>query len=874
MRARDIRQRFLDYFAGEGHTVVQSGPLIPVGDPTLFFTNAGMVPFKNVFLGAEERPYRRAASAQKCLRVQGKHNDLEEVGRTPRHHTLFEMLGNFSFGEYFKKEAIAFAWELLTREFHLPKDRLVATIFRDDDEAATLWETHLPRERIFRFDEADNFWAMGETGPCGPCSELHYDWAPKRGVPTIADVASDRFWEVWNLVFMQYNRTREGALTPLTKPSIDTGMGLERLAAILQGKASNYDTDLFTPLLTAVERIARVSYGAGAESDISMRVLADHIRATAFLIAEGVLPSNEGRGYVLRRIMRRAIRHGKRLGMDAPFFHQLVPVLVDEMGMAYPELARHEQMIAQVVAAEETRFFETLEKGLAILQDRFAALRTRGETTLPGDIVFQLYDTYGFPKDLTEDIAAEEQLRVDHDGFAKCMEAQRTLARSASKIGGVEKTLPVYEEMAAEGLRGVFTGYTAESGTATVVALVREGVRVTHADAGEVVEVLVDQTPFYAEAGGQVGDIGTIRAEGVHATVQETQRPLPGLILHRATVTHGRLTVGARATLAIDADRRDQIRKHHSATHLLHKALREALGDHVRQAGSLVAPDRLRFDFSHFAVVTPAQIREIEADVNRVIQANLPVTTVERPREEAIAAGAMAFFGEKYGATVRVVTMGQYSMELCGGTHVRATGEIGALKIVGESSVAAGMRRVEALCGRAVVQYLQTLEREQGVLAGLLKVGPAEVRGRVERLMEQMRTLERDVRAARVKAASDEDLLASATQVEGITVVAGVVHGIDHKALREVGDRYRQRVTSGIVALGTIHGDRAHVIVMVTADLTRRFSAHALLQPVVAALEGKGGGRADFAQGGGPKVDALETALATLPNHLGTSYAS
>ncbi len=861
--ARQIRQQFLDFFAGQGHQVVPSSSLIPAGDPTLFFTNAGMVQFKNVFLGEEVRAYTRAATSQKCLRVQGKHNDLEEVGRTPRHHTLFEMLGNFSFGDYFKSQAIAYAWELLTKVYGIPADRLVATVYEQDDEAAKLWTAHLPADRIFRFGEKDNFWAMGENGPCGPCSELHFDWHPEKGKPTKQDVESGRFWEVWNLVFMQYNRA-DGQLAPLAKPSIDTGMGLERLTAILQGKTSNYETDLFTPIIRQIETITRRSYGHDANHDTSMRVIADHIRATTFLIADGILPSNEGRGYVLRRIMRRAIRHGKMLGMESPFFARVAPAVIDEMGLAYPELVRHQQVITKVIEQEEVRFYETLAHGLSILQDTFTRLREHRASTVPGDVAFKLYDTYGFPKDLTDDIAAEAGFTVDHEGFERHMAEQREQARSASKSGAAAKADPIYQTMYDDGLRTQFVGYTADNAEGTVLALIHHGKRVEQVGQGQDVQIITDRTPLYGEGGGQIGDTGTMLAEGVRVEVRDTQKPFIDLFVHTAIVQHGTLRVGAKVVLAVDADRREEIRKHHTATHILHKALREVLGEHVKQAGSLVAPDRLRFDFSHFAQITAEQLADIEADANRIIQGNIALQISEQAREEAIGKGAMAFFGEKYGATVRVVEIPGYSLELCGGTHVRATGDIGACKIVSESGVAAGVRRIEALCGHAVVSYLQRLEHERHQLAQLLKVGPQEIVGRVEKLVEQVKLLEREKHAAKVQSIGSRDLMSDVRERDGVKWLVTEVRDVDHKALREIGDQYRQRLGSGVVALATIADDKVSLIVMVTKDLTDRYHAGDLIRPAVEILGGKGGGRPDMAQGGGPNVEKLNEALKTL----------
>ncbi|MBI4238135.1 MAG: alanine--tRNA ligase [Deltaproteobacteria bacterium] len=866
LRARDIRQTFLDFFAGHGHAAVASGPLVPADDPTLFFTNAGMVQFKGLFLGEERRDYVRATTAQPCLRVAGKHNDLEEVGRTPRHHTLFEMLGNFSFGDYFKADAIALAWELLTRKFGIPADRLVATVYEKDDEAEQLWTRFLPRERIFRFGEKDNFWAMGDTGPCGPCSELHFDWTPTTTPPTRADVESGRFWEVWNLVFMQFNRSADGTMTPLAKPSIDTGMGLERLCAVLQGKRSNYETDLFAPLIARIEQVTGRSYTQGdAPHDVSIRVIADHIRATAFLIAGGVLPSNEGRGYVLRRIMRRAIRHGRMLGRREAFFAEILPALIEEMGGAYPELPQHRAFIDEVMRNEEARFLATLENGLAILNEAFTELAQQQSQLLPGAVAFKLYDTFGFPKDLTEDIAKEHGVAIDHAGFEVCMERQRAQARVHWKGSGAGTLADAYRVLQQQGVRSVFRGYTDDVATGQIVTLLRDGVAVAEARVGDAVEVVTDRSPFYAEQGGQIGDTGTLFGPDGEVEISDTQRPYAGIIVHRGRVVQGHVHASDAVRLVIDAERRNQIRKHHTATHLLHQALRAALGEHVKQAGSLVAPDRLRFDFAHFAPLTADQITEIEREANRIIQENITLAIREEPKQVALARGAMAFFGEKYGDVVRVVEVPGYSIELCGGTHARATGDIGAVKVVSEGSVGAGVRRIEAVCGRALIAYLQSLEGEQRDLAGLLKVGPQEVTGKVRKLLEQVKEMERELRAARQRTATGAAQGDNAVRVvNGVKVMARVVPDVDPKTLRTLGDQYKQQLGSGIVALATVRDGKASVVVMVTKDLCDRYPAPQLIQPLVAALGGTGGGRPDLAQGGGTQVEALVSALANF----------
>lgn len=878
MNSAEIRERFLKFFEGEGHARVPSSPLVPL-DPTLFFTNAGMVQFKGVFVGEESRPFMRACSSQKCMRVSGKHNDLENVGRTPRHHTFFEMLGNFSFGDYFKKEAIAYAWELLTKGYGLPKERLVVTVFQDDDDAAKLWAAHVPKDRIFRLGEADNFWAMGETGPCGPCSEILYDWAPSKKKITPDDICSDRFWEVWNLVFMQYNRDAKGKLAPLKKPSIDTGMGLERITAIIQGKQSNYDTDLFAPLIAKIAEVTGKKYGGNLEprtsnlaQNVSIRVIADHIRGTAFLIADGVQPSNEGRGYVLRRIMRRAMRHGRMLigGVNQPFFAPLAHVVIDQMGPAYPELVAHRAFIEQTIRREEERFYETLEKGLGILTEAFATLPKGRKAVVPGALVFRLYDTYGFPKDLTADIAAEKGYAIDEAGFEKLMGAQRQKARAAWKGTGDAGVAPAHAMLHQDGVKTQFLGYTQTTATARVSAILAKGRRVREASAAEAIEFVTDVTPFYGEGGGQVGDTGMAVADGLEIEITDTKKPYPTLFIHHARVVKGAVREGMPLTLAIDAERRDHIRRNHTATHLLHKALREVLGEHVKQAGSLVAPDRLRFDFSHHGAMTPEEIARIEADVNRVVRANIPLVIQEKPHAEAVAQGAMAYFGEKYGSVVRVVEVPGYSMELCGGTHVRATGDIGLCKIVSQGSVAAGVRRVEAVTGLGAEEYLRRLEGERQELAAMLKVAPQELAARVKKLAEQVKHLERELHELQTSRThgANADLSAQVRDVGGVKFLAAEVAIHSPAELRALADQYRQKLGSGIVVLGAKLEGKASLIVMVTKDLVDRFKANELIQPLAKALQGTGGGRPDMAQGGGPDIARLGEALAALPRHL------
>ncbi|HPQ81059.1 MAG TPA: alanine--tRNA ligase, partial [bacterium] len=756
MKSRDVREAFLAYFESNGHARVKSASLVPQNDPSLFFTNAGMVQFKELFLGEESRSYRRACSSQKCMRVSGKHNDLENVGHTPRHHTFFEMLGNFSFGDYFKEEAIAFGWEFLTREMGLPKERLYATVFRDDDEAERLWRKHVPADRIFRLDEKDNFWAMGDTGPCGPCSEIIWDFGS--GPVSREDLDSERFMEIWNLVFMQFNRNSKGETSPLAAPSIDTGMGLERLSAVMQGVNSSWDTDLFVPLISRIAEVTGSSPGESPEVDIALRVIADHIRGSVFLVGDGVIPSNEGRGYVLRRILRRAIRYGKRLGQDAPFLAELAHAVVDEMGAVYPELATHQHFIEKVIGAEDERFYETLDRGLELLQGEME--KTKG-ATITGDVAFQLYDTYGFPLDVTQQIAAERGFSVDEKGFQLRMEEQRARARASWKGSGEEGVAAVYKELVAAGIKSSFVGYGEENEESEVCAIILDGKRVSEAGHGTAPQFVTRSTPFYGESGGQVGDTGIAVAEDIDLKIVDTKRPLPDLIVHHAEVQRGTIREGMLLTLAIDDERRQRIRCNHTTTHLLHRALREVLGEHVKQSGSSVDHKKLRFDFSHFQALSRDELSDVEHKVNDAIRKNYPVITYELSHDEALARGALAFFGEKYGERVRMIDISGYSRELCGGTHVSATGEIGMMKILGESSVAAGVRRIEAVTGLGASKYVEELEGALAEAARVMKVRPVDVASRAAKLAEEMTRLERELKAARSRAsgASSRDLM-------------------------------------------------------------------------------------------------------------------
>ena len=870
----DIRRSFLGYFESEGHARVASAPLVPHNDPTLMFVNAGMVPFKNVFTGLESRPYQTAASAQKCVRAGGKHNDLDNVGYTARHHTFFEMLGNFSFGDYFKERAIHLAWTLLTRDWGIDPDRLTVTVYHTDDEAFALWHkiAGLPEQRIIRIATSDNFWSMGDTGPCGPCSEIFYDHGAHipGGPPGSPDEDGDRFVEIWNLVFMQFEQSADGSRTPLPRPSIDTGMGIERVAAVLQGVHDNYDTDTFRALIAA--STALTATRAEGDAKASHRVIADHLRSTSMLVADGVLPANEGRGYVLRRIMRRAMRHAHLLGAKEPLMHRLVPALVAEMGVAYPELVRAQPLIETTLLQEETRFRQTLDKGLKLLDEATAPLAAGG--TLPGETAFKLYDTYGFPYDLTEDALRAQGFAVDRAGFDAAMAEQKRAARAAWKGSGEKASDDIWFDIAEEAGGTEFTGYTADEGEGRVVALVKDGARVEAAQAGDKVAILTNQTPFYAESGGQMGDAGRISGDGnFGARVDDTAKALGRLHVHQAVIETGGVRVGDTVHLAIDAERRARVRANHSATHLLHAALRTRLGTHVTQKGSLVAPDRLRFDFSHPKALGADEIALIEADVNRQIRGNAPVSTRLMTPEDAIAAGAMALFGEKYGDEVRVLSMGQeaahaYSVELCGGTHVGALGDIALFKIVGEGAVSSGIRRIEALTGEAARLWLADRDDKLREAAAALKAAPDEVPARVAALVEDRRRLERELAEAKKALALGGGAGAAPAgpeSVGGVAFLAQVVDGLDPKGLRGAVDEMKGRLGSGVAMIVAVNEGRASVAVGVTDDLTAAHNAVALLKAAVAALGGQGGGgRPDMAQGGGPDGDKGADAVAAV----------
>jgi len=859
----EIRQAFLDYFESKGHTIVPSSSLVPANDPTLLFTNAGMVQFKDVFLGKEKRPYTRAASVQRCVRAGGKHNDLENVGYTARHHTFFEMLGNFSFGDYFKKEAIEYAWEFLTRVMELPPEKLWVTVYEEDEEAARVWleEIGIDPARFTRIGdkpggkryESDNFWSMGDTGPCGPCSEIFYDHGPEveGGPPGTPEEDGDRYIEIWNLVFMQYNRDSEGNMTPLPKPSVDTGMGLERLAAVMQGVHSNYEIDLFQALIRAAAEVT----GTSDLENKSLRVIADHIRSCAFLVVDGVTPGNEGRGYVLRRIIRRAIRHGYQLGCREPFFHRLVDPLLEQMGDAYPELPKARDTVVKVLRLEEERFAETIEQGMKILEEAIGALE--GDT-IPGELVFRLYDTYGFPADLTADIARERGLHIDEVGFEREMNAQRERARAASQFG-MEQQAQLDVEGATD-----FTGYERLGDRATVIGLFRNGESVDALAEGESGMVVLDRTPFYAESGGQVGDRGWLRVEGeVEFQVEDTRKQGASVFGHIGHVTRGELHVGDQVAAEVDADKRRAIALNHSATHLLHAALRRILGEHVQQKGSLVEAERLRFDFSHFEPLTREQLHAIERLVNEQIRENLVVETRIMALEDAKAAGAMALFGEKYEEQVRVLRMGDFSIELCGGTHVRATGDIGLFKIVSEGGIASGVRRIEAVTGERAIEWVQQAEDRLQEIAGLVKSGPDDVEEKVRALLEKSRRQEKEMERLKAKLASaaGSDLASQAVDLGEAKVLAATLEGADVKTLRDTLDQLKNKLGSAVIVLATVNDGKVNLVAGVTKDLTDRVKAGDLVKRVAEQVGGRGGGRPDMAQAGGTDPGALPAAL-------------
>ena len=865
MTGNEIRQHYLDYFQKHGHRVVRSSSLIPQDDPTLLFTNAGMVQFKRTFLGEEKRDYHRATTSQKCVRAGGKHNDLENVGYTARHHTFFEMLGNFSFGDYFKEKAVDFAWDLLTNGYGLPADKLWASVYLDDDEAYELWTKRvgIPESRMVRLGEKDNFWAMGDTGPCGPCSEIHLDRGAEHGCGRPeCDVACDcdRFLEIWNLVFMQFNRDAAGIMTPLPKPSIDTGLGLERMASVIQNVNTNFETDLIYPIIQRTEQLAEKPYGQDETVDVAMKVIADHSRAAAFLIGDGVLPSNEGRGYVLRRIMRRAIRYGRNIGLNKPFLHETARVVFDIMQPAYPDLKTGAAFITNVIENEENRFSETLDNGLRVLNDALAEIRAKGTQQVPGDLIFKLYDTFGFPVDIVRDVVRDEGLTLDADGFEARMDQQRRQSRSKIAFTGMSDA---YRQLSAAGEKPEFVGYGTLSCEARVVLIVQDENGVEAADAGAIVEVVTTATPFYGEAGGQVGDHGTITAPGLEMVVTDTIKDPTGIIIHKGKIEKGRLENEQTVMLTVDGERRAAVACNHTATHILHAALRRELGDHVKQAGSLVASERLRFDFTHFSQIDPDALERIEAFVNRRIRQNVPVNTQEMGMEEAVASGATALFEEKYGDRVRVISLDTFSRELCGGTHTGQTGNIGLFKILSESSVASGVRRIEAVTGSAALEQVQKTSRILLQLSALVKDKPDGVVGRVESIMTQLKRMEKETERLKTKMAEmqAEGGGDQAVEINGVATIIRQVSVDKPAALRELADRFRDRVGSGVVVLGAETEGKALLIVIVSKDLTGRFHAGKMIKIIAGEVGGGGGGRPDMAQAGGTQPQKLTQAL-------------
>ena len=862
----EVRKSFLDYFAKLDHTIVRSASLVPEKDPTLLFTNAGMVQFKNVFLGVEKLPYVRAANSQKCLRISGKHNDLEAVGRDTHHHTFFEMLGNWSFGDYYKAEAIEWAWELLSKEWGLPKDKLWATVFRDDDESAQLWLkiSGLPLERVRRFGEEDNFWEMGETGPCGPCSEIHLDRGPeacdmKGQLGHICQVNGDcgRYIELWNLVFIQYNRHEDRSLSELPAKHVDTGMGFERITAVLQGVLSNYDVDFMRDLITTTEEIAGRPYGMDPNADISFRVIADHARAISFLIADRVMPSNEGRGYVLRRLLRRGARHGRLLGLKDPFLFRIAATVAKVMGGAYPELRTEEQRIQQVIQAEEERFGETLEKGLVMLEEATAKLKQQKETVLPGDIAFRLYDTYGFPLDLTEDILRADQMAVDQAGFETLMEKQRSRGREAREQTQIDARVQLDHPVR-------FIGYNHLEGESNVLAIYGNGVGKQEAVEGEEVDLFTAETPFYGESGGQVGDRGTIQtARGDILEIIDTQHPTPQLTAHRGRIKKGRFQVGDAVHLVVDAKHRQRTMLNHSATHILHAVLRKELGEHVRQAGSLVAPDRLRFDFNHTGSIPEEKLALIETHVNQRIREDASVSIQETDFDDAIRQGALAFFGDKYGDRVRVVKIGDFSTELCGGTHVHRSGEIGIFKLHFEGGVAAGVRRVEAFTGEGALDLIRAYEQRLKEIGELVRTSADDAVDKVKKLLERQRELEREIEKLRGEFGKNQiaELLAKRQNIDGVSVLITQVDGIDAKQLREIADQLKERLGSGVLVLASVGDKNVNLVASVTQDLVRRYHAGNIIKELAPMVGGGGGGRPDFAQAGGKEPAKLGAAL-------------
>ena len=873
MNSNEIRRRFLQFFADRGHTVVKSSPLIPAQDPTLLFINAGMNQFKDVFLGREQRSYNTAASSQKCVRAGGKHNDLDNVGHTRRHQTFFEMLGNFSFGAYFKKEAIDYAWTLLTKEFSIPADKLWITVFREDDDAAELWATGpgVARERIIRLDEKDNFWQMGETGPCGPCSEIYYDFGAEASELGHAHCAfpceCGRYVEIWNLVFMQFDRDQHGHLTPLPKPSIDTGMGLERVSTVLQGKLSNFETDLLKPIIDRACEILNVEYGASPSGDVSMRIIADHVKAATFLSSDGIIPSNEGRGYVLRKIMRRGIRQGTLVGHKGPFLFQLSATVVELMKEAYPDLVTTREYVARVIKTEEDRFAAMVTVGLQRLEDTIGELLKAGKDLIPGVEIFKLYDTFGMPLDFTTEIANEKSMRLDMEGFNTELEKQRERARQSWK-GDEGAVSPLYGKFVEKGGTH-FLGYHAVHSTGRVIGILINGALADSIEGpGTAAEVILDQTPFYAESGGQVGDVGTLTSPQGVARVVNTYAPVRGVVVHKVQMEFGRLNLDSEVQAQVDGDRRLRIAANHTGTHILHAVLRETLGTHVKQAGSLVAPDRLRFDYTHFAPLTDLEIEDIEQKINEVVFRNLPVQTQVMDINQAVAGGALAFFGEKYQQEVRVVSIPEVSKELCGGTHAKMTGDVGLFKIIGESSVASGVRRIEAVTGFGSYLRLEDDENLLDEISHMLRAPRPEITRAITRMIEQQRQQESELEALKRKAANSQigNLVDAPADVKGVQVISRKVEGIDASMLRELAENTGAKIGSGVVVLGLASDGKASLVAFVSQDLQKRLHAGKIIKKVAELVGGSGGGRPDFAQAGGKDVEKLEQALGNVYN--------
>ncbi|MFQ5900074.1 MAG: alanine--tRNA ligase [Thermodesulfobacteriota bacterium] len=873
MDTSEIRTKFLEYFSQKGHTIVHSSPLTPKGDPTLLFANAGMVQFKRLFLGEEQRSYTRAVSVQKCLRVGGKHNDLENVGMTLRHHTFFEMLGNFSFGDYSKKEAILFAWEFLVEVMGLEPERLWATIFRDDDEAFKIWKEEIgfPEDRIIRMGEEDNFWSMGEIGPCGPCSEILIDQGADIGcgLPACAVGCScDRYLELWNLVFMQYNRDSSGKLIPLPRPSIDTGMGLERLASVMQGVKGDYEIDLFSSLVQGIEKIANKIYGENDKVDFSLRVIADHSRAIAFLISEGIIPSNEGRGYILRRVIRRSARHGRLLDIEESFLSRVLDMVVSKMKNAYPELIKARDIMMDVVKGEEERFSETLDRGLILLSEEIETLKTKGERVVPGSILFKLYDTYGFPLDLTEEILREKGMELDKAGFTAALDRQRKRGKEAWKGDSEAGERTVYREIGNSGVSAEFVGYDHDTYTSGVTHIIKDGAIVEEASEGEKIGILVEATPFYGESGGQTGDKGVIKNNGFYGIVEDTARPATGIFLHLTTVKKGSIKIGETVELLVDSGLRKKTGINHTVTHILHSVLKSTIGEHVKQAGSLVTPDRLRFDYNHFASLSASQIYSIEDEVNRWIRNDLEVITNILSFEKALEEGATALFEEKYGKEVRVVEIEGLSKELCGGIHAKRTGEIGVFKLTSESAVASGIRRIEAVTGEKALEYIKDKERALDRVASLLKAGAGDIEVRLERLIEAHKALQSEVNVLKKREKKDVSLhlLNKAEEVDGVKVIASKIDAEGPEEMREVADRLRDGLGSGVVLLGMERDGKAVILIAVTKDLTSKFHAGKMIKELAVMVGGRGGGKPDMAQAGGKDPKGLDRVIKGIYN--------